>query len=49
MLDEGLFVYQFAPPDGEIEGLNFMAIVEDATAACDPPFIGREWHEHNYR
>jgi len=21
----------------------------DATAGCDPPFLGEAWHEHNYR
>jgi len=32
MLDEGICVYQSAPPAGEVEGLNFMAIVEDGKA-----------------
>lgn len=31
-LDEGLILYQFDPPEGEIEGLNFMAIVQDGEA-----------------
>jgi glyoxylase-like metal-dependent hydrolase (beta-lactamase superfamily II) len=31
-LDKGLFVYQFDPAPGDIEGLNFMAIIEDGRA-----------------
>ena len=32
-----------------IAGADGAVSFEGATAACDPPFIGREWHEHNYR
>ena len=31
-LDEGFLVYQFDPPEGELEGLNFLVLVEDGKA-----------------
>ncbi|MBU0929191.1 MAG: MBL fold metallo-hydrolase [Spirochaetes bacterium] len=31
-LDDGLILYQIDPPEGEIEGLNLMALVEDGKA-----------------
>ena len=34
-----------APGSTEPAGISF----DEATAGCDPPFLGREWHEHNYR
>ncbi|MDP3180162.1 MAG: MBL fold metallo-hydrolase [Spirochaetaceae bacterium] len=34
-----------AVASGPAAGITF----DEATAGCDPPFLGREWHEHNYR
>lgn len=31
-LDEGFLVYQFDPPEGEIEGLNFLVLIEGGKA-----------------
>lgn len=32
-----------------ISGAKGGITFEEATASCEPPFIGREWHEENYR
>ncbi|MCX7024821.1 MAG: MBL fold metallo-hydrolase [Spirochaetes bacterium] len=34
---------------GAVESGGGRISFEDAVAGCDPPFLGREWHEHNYR